>query len=111
MFIYEALRRFLLENAWHFNIYFCLIVTPLGILGREDIAGSVKVRGRGGAILQPGIDRLLAAEDFPGAASLLVITDGYCEDRPVFRGREHAFLLPAGARLPFVPKGKVFRFR
>jgi len=26
-------KRFLLENAWHFNIYFCLIVTLLGILG------------------------------------------------------------------------------
>jgi predicted metal-dependent peptidase len=82
-----------------------------GYMKPEDIAGSVKVRGRGGTILQPGIDRLLAAEDFPGAAPLLVITDGYCEDRLVFRGREHAFLLPAGARLPFVPKGKVFRFR
>jgi hypothetical protein len=38
---------------------------------------------------------------------LLVITDGAC-DRLQIR-REHAFLLPRGRALPFVPKGPVFR--
>lgn len=82
-----------------------------GYLCPEDIAGVVKVKGRGGTVLQPGIDRLLDAEDFPKDAPILVITDGGCEDRLVFRGREHAFLVPQGANLPFVAKGKVFRMR
>jgi predicted metal-dependent peptidase len=82
-----------------------------GYMKPEDIAGSVKVRGRGGTVLQPGIDVLLSAEDFPEDAPILLITDGYCEDHLIFRGREHAFLIPAGAHLPFAPKGKVFRFR
>ena len=40
----------------------------------------------------------------------LIITDGGCE-KLVLYGREHAFLLPQGAALPFVPKGKVFRMK
>jgi predicted metal-dependent peptidase len=82
-----------------------------GYMKPEDIAGRVKVRGRGGTVLQPGIDLLMDAEDFPETAPLLVITDGLCEDRLIYRGREHAYLIPAGAHLPFVAKGKVFRFR
>jgi predicted metal-dependent peptidase len=82
-----------------------------GYMKPEDIAGSVKVKGRGGTILQPGIDILLRAEDFPEDAPLLIITDGECENRLTFKGREHAFLIPQGSRLPFVAKGKVFRFR
>ena len=82
-----------------------------GYLKPEDIAGTVKVKGRGGTVLQPGIDLLLKAEDFPKEAPLLIITDGGCEDRLILSGREHAFLIPAGATLPFSPKGKVFRMR
>jgi predicted metal-dependent peptidase len=80
-----------------------------GYMKPEDIAGTVKVKGRGGTVLQPGIDLLERAEDFPQDAPILIITDGYCEERLTLRGREHAFLIPAGARLPFAPKGKVFR--
>lgn len=81
-----------------------------GYMKPEDIAGTVKVKGRGGTVLQPGIDLLEKAEDFPKEAPLLIITDGYC-DKVVLHGREHAFLIPLGATLPFVPKGKVFRMR
>ena len=81
-----------------------------GYMKPEDIAGTVKVKGRGGTILQPGIDLLIGAEDFPKEAPILVITDGYC-DKVILHGREHAFLVPQGANLPFVPKGKVFRMR
>jgi predicted metal-dependent peptidase len=77
----------------------------------EDVAGTVKVKGRGGTILQPGIDLLDRAEDFPKTAPLLIITDGYCEDRLLLYGREHAYLIPEGRALPFSPKGKVFRLR
>jgi predicted metal-dependent peptidase len=82
-----------------------------GYMPPTDIAGEVKVKGRGGTVLQPGIDLLERAEDFPKDAPLLIITDAYCEDRLLLHGREHAFLIPQGARLPFAPKGKVFRMR
>jgi predicted metal-dependent peptidase len=78
-----------------------------GYMPPEAIAGRVRVRGRGGTVLQPGIDLLDRAKDFPKDAPLLVITDGQC-DRLQVR-REHAFLLPEGRHLPFRPRGKVFR--
>jgi predicted metal-dependent peptidase len=80
-----------------------------GYLPVEQIAGRVRVRGRGGTVLQPGIHLLERAEDFPATAPILVITDGYCDVVRV--RREHAFLVPEGARLPFTPRGPVFRLR
>jgi predicted metal-dependent peptidase len=73
-----------------------------------DIAGRVRVRGRGGTVLQPGVDLLLAAPDFPKDGPVLVITDGWTDRVRI--SREHAFLIPAGATLPFPPRGPVFRF-
>ncbi len=81
-----------------------------GYMRPEDITGTVKIKGRGGTVLQPGIDLLEKAEDFPKEAPILIITDGYC-DKVILHGREHAFLVPQAANLPFVPKGKVFRMR
>jgi predicted metal-dependent peptidase len=78
-----------------------------GYMAVEDIAGRVKVRGRGGTVLQPAIDLLERAEDFPAKGPLLIITDGQCDDLTV--RRDHAYLLPEGYDLPFVPRGKVFR--
>ena len=78
-----------------------------GYLRPEEIAGRVRVRGRGGTALQPGSDLLERAADFPAKGPLLVITDGAC-DRLQVR-RDHAFLLPRGRALPFAPKGPVFR--
>lgn len=46
---------------------------------------------------------------FPPDGPILLITDGACDHVRV--RREHAFLVPAGARLPFTPKGPVFRVR
>jgi len=90
------------------RVVFCDAATyDQGYLAPEDIAGRVKVRGRGGTILQPGVVLLEHAKDFPDSGPLLIITDGYC-DKLTIR-REHAFLLPAGHFLPFVPKGQVFR--
>jgi predicted metal-dependent peptidase len=73
-----------------------------------DIAGRVRVRGRGGTVLQPGVNLLLSAPDFPKDGPLLVITDGWTDQLRI--AREHAFLVPAGATLPFPPHGPVFRF-
>ncbi|MFI0940786.1 VWA-like domain-containing protein [Streptomyces sp. NPDC021020] len=77
-----------------------------GYLPPADIAGRVRVRGRGGTVLQPAVELLLAADDFPPSAPVLVITDGACD--PLRIPRPHAFLLPRGARLPFTPRGPVF---
>lgn len=80
-----------------------------GWLAPEDIAGRVEVRGRGGTILQPGVDLLLKAKDFPKDAPILIITDGYIE-KNLSVHREHGFLIPRGNHLPFRAKGKVFYF-
>ena len=90
------------------RVVFCDAATyDQGYLPPEAIADRVKVKGRGGTILQPAIDLLERAEDFPPDGPLLIITDGFC-DRLRIR-RAHAFLLPQGRTLPFVPKGPVFR--
>ncbi len=90
------------------RIIFCdAEATDAGYMSPENIAGRVEITGRGGTILQPGIDALEKARDFPPSGPILVITDGYIEDDLKIR-REHAFLIPNGNRLPFRPKGKVF---
>ena len=73
-----------------------------------DIAGQVRIRGRGGTVLQPGVDLLQDAPDFPKDGPILVITDAWI-DRVRIK-REHAYLIPAGAVLPFPARGPVFRF-
>lgn len=78
----------------------------LGWLPAGEIADRVTLRGRGGTVLQPGIDLLETDHDFPKDGPLLVITDGDC-DRLVI-SREHAFLLPEGRRLPFPARGEIF---
>ena len=67
----------------------------------------MKVRGRGGTRLQPGIALLERAPDFPKDGPILLITDTECA--PLRCSREHAFLIPMGKRLPFTPRGPVFR--
>ncbi|MFI1375376.1 hypothetical protein ACH4UY_25590 [Streptomyces longwoodensis] len=80
-----------------------------GYLPVTEIAGRVRVHGRGGTVLQPGIDLLQRADDFPPGAPVLVITDGWCDTLRV--RREHAYLVPQGRLLPFTPRGPVFRVR
>lgn len=81
----------------------------IGYVTPEDIAGRVEVKGRGGTVIQPAVDLLESAEDFPKNAPILIITDGYIEDDLMIR-RDHAFLIPKGNRLPFRARGKVFYF-
>lgn len=76
----------------------------------EDLLERFAVRGRGGTVLQPGLDLLrdLAARgDFPKNGPLLVITDGDCEDQ-LSTAMDHAYLLPEGGHLPFRARGEVF---
>lgn len=82
-----------------------------GYMTPEEIAGRIEVKGRGGTVLQPGIDLLEKAKDFPEAAPLLIITDADIEPDLKVR-RTHAFLIPQGKELPFHVRknGEVFRF-
>ncbi|SMD20521.1 DUF2201 family putative metallopeptidase [Lentzea albidocapillata] len=90
------------------RVVFCdAMAYDAGYVPVEDIAGRVTVRGRGGTVLQPGIDLLERADDFPSGGPVLVITDGWCDVLRI--RREHAFLIPAGAHLPFRARGPVFR--
>ena len=73
----------------------------------ESLLESVYIQGRGGTRLQPGIDLLERAEDFPKDVPILIITDGQCEHLHL-RGRTHAYLLPRGRRLSFAAKGEIF---
>ena len=99
------------RDVEHVRVVFCdAAAYDQGIMGPEEIAGAVKVRGRGGTRLQPGIDLLDRDPQFPKEAPLLIITDGDC-DRLNLRGRNHAYLIPWGKRLPFVPRGPVFRLK
>ncbi len=82
----------------------------IGYVSPEDIAGRVRVEGRGGTVLQPAVDLLQNAGDFPKNAPILIITDGFIEDDLRVRN-EHAFLIPEGHRLPFHDRGKVFYFK
>lgn len=80
-----------------------------GYMDVGQIAGRVKVLGRGGTVLQPGVDLLEQADDFPSDGPILVITDAWCD--PVRVRRTHAFLIPYGAALPFTTRAPVFRMR
>ncbi len=76
----------------------------------ERLLDRFSLRGRGGTVLQPGLDcfhDLARQGDFPRLGPLLVITDGYCEEH-IQTAMDHAFLLPQGRRLPFRPRGDVF---
>jgi hypothetical protein len=83
-------------------------VHDMGYVEPERLFDRVEVRGRGGTVLRPAIERLEAGTDFPKDAPILVITDGVCDSFTV--RREHAFLMPEGARLPFRTRAPIFRF-
>ena len=83
-------------------------VHDMGYVEPESLLGRVEIRGRGGTLLQPAIARLQSAPDFPASAPILIITDGLCDALSV--AREHAWLMPEGARLPFSTSAPRFAF-
>lgn len=92
------------------RVVFCdAAAYDIGYVAPEDIAGRVCVKGRGGTRLQPGIDTLEHAKDFPADGPILIITDGGIENHLDIK-HEHAYLLPKGCRLPYRAKGDVFYF-
>lgn len=100
---YSAVR-----NVHAVRLVFCdAAAYDQGVVRPDSLAEAVHVQGRGGTQLQPGIDLLERAEDFPKDAPILLITDGQCEHLHL-HGRTHAYLLPKGRSLPFAAKGEVF---
>lgn len=81
-----------------------------GYLSVEDLAGRVEVKGRGGTRLQPAVDLLEEAKDFPADGPILLITDGYIEPKVTIH-REHAWLIPDGNHLPFRTNNPVFLYK
>jgi hypothetical protein len=82
----------------------------IGWVEPERLLDRFSLKGRGGTVLQPGLDRfrdLAGRGDFPGKGPVLVITDGYCESQ-ITIAMDHAFLLPDGRRLPFRARGEIF---
>lgn len=100
----------LTHDVYRVRVVFCDAATyDQGYMAPDSLADRVQVKGRGGTVLQPAVDLLEKAEDFPKDGPLLIITDGAC-DRLVIR-REHALLVPKSARLPFVSRGPVFHLQ
>ncbi len=79
-----------------------------GTHGTGGDCGRIEVKGRGGTILQPGVDLLEHAQDFPPNGPILIITDGWIEERMMIR-REHAFRAE-GKEAALPSEGKVFYF-
>ncbi|KOR31020.1 hypothetical protein TI04_03025 [Achromatium sp. WMS2] len=79
----------------------------------ENLLERYSVRGRGGTILQPGVDQLnllVKRGEFPDKGPLLIITDGLCEN-DINIPFTHAFILPEGRYLPFRSRGEVFNIK
>ena len=92
------------------RVVFCdALPYDAGYMTPDEIAGRVKVVGRGGTKLQPAVDLLQKATDFPKDGPILIITDGWIEDHLDIK-RPHAYILPKGCRLPFRARGEVFSF-
>jgi predicted metal-dependent peptidase len=83
-------------------------IHDMGYVEPERLLETVEVKGRGGTVLMPAIDRLESAANFPKDAPILVITDGMCDYLQM--RRDHAFLLPEGGRLPFDTRAPIFHF-
>lgn len=81
-----------------------------GYVSVDSLSQKVMVKGRGGTQLQPAINYLENAQDFPDDAPILILTDGWIEEDLSVK-REHAYLVPNRLYLPFMPKGKVFEFK
>lgn len=81
-----------------------------GYVNIETLSNRIKIRGGGGTILQPAVDLLLRAKDFPENAPILILTDGFFESSLKVE-RDHAFLVPRKVFLPYIPQVPVFEFK
>lgn len=98
------------KNVKYVRVVFCDAAPyDAGFIDIDELAGRVEVTGRGGTWMQPAVDLLENATDFPKDAPILIITDGWIEEHMSIH-RNHAFLIPKGNRLPFRAKGEVFYY-
>ena len=81
-----------------------------GYIPVELLSQKVKVKGRGGTIIQQAVNYLQIQKNFPENAPILILTDGFIEEDLKVQ-REHAFLVPNRYNLPFKPRGEVFEFK
>ncbi|MFT4103876.1 MAG: hypothetical protein QM674_23205 [Burkholderiaceae bacterium] len=81
-----------------------------GYVPIDALASRVRVRGRGGTVLQAAVDLLQLQQDFARDGPILIITDGGCES-DLRVARDHAFLISPGMRLPFSTRKPVFEMR
>ena len=80
-----------------------------GFVPVEMLAHKIKIKGRGGTVLQQAVNYLEKAKDFPDGAPILILTDGFFEENLTIE-REHVFLVPNRHYLPFNAKN-VFEFK
>ena len=64
-----------------------------GFVAPTELRGAYAIKGRGGTVLQPALSFLHKQPDFPPAAPIMVITDGWCEEELLIP-RDHCFVLP-----------------
>lgn len=81
-----------------------------GYIEINQLVNRVKIKGRGGTVLQQAVNYLENIHDFPKEAPILILTDGYFEENLTVK-REHAFLVPHKSCLPIKTRGEVFEFK
>lgn len=80
-----------------------------GYIISDALLHQIEIRGRGGTVLQPAIDLLQQAEDFPKSGPILIITDGWIDKLEI--KNPHAYLLSKGQRLPYKTVAPVYYFQ
>lgn len=80
-----------------------------GFVAVEMLSHKLKMKGRGGTVLQQAVNYLENCLDFPEDAPILILTDGFFEESLIVK-REHAFLVPNKHYLPINAKN-VFEFK
>ena len=97
------------RDVTHVRIVYCDAVPyDAGYVDAESLLERLEVKGRGGTVLQPAVNLLQQANDFPKQGPLLIITDGAIDHLHI--KMEHAYLLPKAERLPYRTTSKVFYF-
>ena len=81
-----------------------------GYVDIDKLINKIKVKGRGGTVLQQAVNYLENINDFPKEAPILILSDGFFEpDLKVTR--DHAFLVPNKTIVRKQVNGEVFEFK
>lgn len=81
-----------------------------GYISIDSLMQKVKMKGRGGTVLQPAINILENDKNFPQNAPILILTDGYFESNLKVT-REHAYLVPNKRNIINKDNAPIFEFR